>query len=91
MNNESKDNLKLAQLKRFDLYLRENTASRYMAAVETGLPIQNCCRFVDMLKAINAIAIVRHAKCQITGETVEYLTTNPALFPKNEVKQLRLF
>jgi hypothetical protein len=89
MNNDNKDTLKLAQLKRFELYLRDNTASRYMVAVDTGLPIQNCCRFVDMLKAINAIAVVRHGKCQITGEIVEYLSTNPTLFPKDT--QLKLW
>ncbi len=86
---ENKSTKYLAQIKRFELYLQENTASRFMAAIDTGLPIQNCCRFVDMLKEQNAIAIVKKDKCQITGEIVEYLSTNPALFPKE--KQLKLW
>jgi hypothetical protein len=54
-----------------------------MAAVDTGVPIQNVCRYVDMLKDCNSIAVVNKGYCRISGELVEYLSTNPELFPKN--------
>lgn len=60
-----------------------------MAAISTGIPIQNVCRYVDMLRKQNAIAILRIDKCQISGEFVEFLSCNSELFPKS--KQLNLF
>jgi len=71
------------QLKKVREYLRQTTASRYMAAIDTGIPIQNICRHVEMLKSTNSIAVVRKDYCRITGELVEYLSTNPDNFPKD--------
>ena len=87
--NSNKDTLFLTQLEIVDNYLKEYTASRFMVAIDTGIPIQNVCRYVAMLFDRNQIAIVRKDKCFITGEIVEYLTTNPDLFPKD--KQLKLW
>ena len=83
------ENKHLSQLRILSSYWRKNLASRYMAATATGVPIQNVCRYVDMLKASNSIAIVRKDYCKITGELVEYLSTNKELFPKDH--QLKLF
>jgi len=69
------------QLKMIDRYLKQNTATRYMAAVNTNVPIQNVCRYVDMLRERNQIAVIKKDLCQISGFTAEYLTTNPELFP----------
>lgn len=63
--------------------------SRLMAAMETDIFIQNVCRYVDMLIDLNQIAIARMDYCKITNQLVEYLTTNPDLFPPNN--QLELF
>jgi len=71
-----------AQIKRFTAYLREYTTSRYNASIDTGIPLQNVCRYVSMLQKQNSIAVVRLDRCPISGETVEFLTTNPELFPK---------
>jgi len=70
-------------------FLYKNIASRYMTAIYTGVPIQNVCRYIDLLKKQNSICIVRIDKCQISGEMVEFLSTNPDNFPK--CNQLKLF
>jgi hypothetical protein len=63
--------------------------SRFMLAIETEVPIQNVCRYVDMLRDLNQIAIARMDYCKITNQLVEYLTTDPEDFPENN--QLELF
>ncbi len=83
------ENSYYTQLKTVSNYWESNIASRYMVSIATGIPIQNICRYVDMLKAVNSIAIIRKDYCKITGELVEYLTTNKELFPHNP--QLKLF
>ena len=78
-----------SQLRTVSHYLYHNTASRFMTAIETDIPIQNVCRYVDMLRKHGHIAVVRHDRCEVSGEVVEYLTTNPVKFPRDE--QLKLF
>jgi len=77
------------QLKRTELYFKEFTATRYMASVDTGISIQNICRYVDELRESNKIAVVRIDYCQISRFKAEYLTTNPELFPSDN--QLKLW
>lgn len=86
---QDKDNKYFSQMRCFYEYLKKNTASRYMASVQTGIPLQNICRYVDMLKKLNKIAVYKLEKCKITGFIVEYLTTDEALFPNQT--QLSLF
>jgi hypothetical protein len=89
LNSNDKDKKYFSQFLRIREYFKTKTASRYMAAVETDIPIQNVCRYVGMLFSDNAIAVIRKDKCAISGEWVEFLTTDPALFPKSN--QLSLF
>jgi len=77
-----KDTKYLTQYHIVRQFLYQNIASRYMVAIYTGVPIQNVCRYVDMLRKRNTISIVRIDKCQISGEMVEFLSTNPDNFPK---------
>lgn len=85
----NKDTQFLNQLKRTELYFKEFTATRYMAAVDTGINRANICRYIATLKKSNSIAIVKRDKCQISGCTAQYLTTNPELFPSDN--QLKLW
>lgn len=89
LTSQSKDNYYLCQLKIVRQYFFENSASRFMAAVDTQIPIQNICRYVDKLKDSFSIEIVRKDKCRISGEWVEFLSTNPEMFPPEN--QLNLF
>jgi len=70
-------------------YLRKKTASRYMTAIDTEIPIQNVCRYVEMLKSSNSIAVVRKDYCRISGEMVEFLSTDPDKFPQDS--QLKIW
>lgn len=88
-NSNDKINHFISQFKRIELYFRENTATRFMASIDTGIPIQNICRYVEDLEDLGLIAVVRKDKCQISGCMAEYLTTNPELFPKDN--QLKLW
>jgi len=63
--------------------------SRFMASIETRIPIQNVCRYVDMLRDENKIAVSKKDYCKISNHLVEFLTTNPEEFPDNN--QLELF
>lgn len=61
-----------------------------MCEVETGIDRANICRRVGELKELKRIAVVKLDTCKISGfSRVQYLTTNPDLFPEDN--QLRLF
>lgn len=71
-------------------YLRHHTVSRWMAAVAVGMPLQNVCWEVGQLRKSNAVAVVKKGRCAISGEWVEYITTDPDKFPKaNQLKPSR--
>jgi hypothetical protein len=70
-------------------YLSRHTVSRWMAAVAVGMPLQSVCWAVGQLRKANSVAVVRKGVCAISGEWVEYITTDPDKFPKS--KQLNLF
>jgi hypothetical protein len=72
-----------AQRRRLRDYLRQHTVSRWMAAVAVGMPLQSVCWAVGQLRKANAVAVVRKGRCAISGEWVEYITTDPDKFPKS--------
>jgi hypothetical protein len=86
---QDKDTKYIAQFKRINEYFKNKTASRFMAAVENDIPIQNVCRYADnLLKSAN-MAVVKKDRCAISKRLVQFLSTNPALFPRSN--QLNLF
>ena len=86
---QRKDKNFQSQLEVVKFYLKDHDSSRYMIAVSTQIPIQNVCRHVDNLFKSDLVAIVRKGKCNISGEWVEFLTTDPDKFPISN--QLSLF
>lgn len=86
---QDKDSKYFSQYKRLREFLKEKTTSRNMAAVYNDIPLQNVCRYVGMLRKADGIAVVKKDRCAITKREVEFLTTNPALFPQSN--QLNLF
>lgn len=86
---QDKDSKYFSQYKRLREFLKEKTTSRNMAAVYNDIPLQNVCRYVGMLRKVDGIAVVKKDRCAITKRAVEFLTTNPALFPQSN--QLNLF
>ncbi len=85
-SSHSKGTIYPSQLQITQKYFEDHTVSRFMAAVATGIPIQNICRYVDSLFKSDDIAIIRKDHCRITGEIVEYLSCNKSLFPKRPVQ-----
>lgn len=84
-----KDNRFKAQLHIIYEYLKENTSSRYMAAIDTGISIQNVCWYVKELRKNGLVAVLKMDKCRISGEWVEMLTTDSSKFPVSP--QLKLW
>ncbi len=64
-------------------FLKKNTATRYMIAIKTGIPIQSVCYRVAALFESDRVAVVKIDHCQISGYYAEYLTTDPEQFPDN--------
>lgn len=55
--------------------------TRQQVATETGVRIQNICRFVKVLRDMEQIKVVSKGVCPITKESgVEFLTTNRELW-----------
>ena len=77
-----------SQLQKVYHYWKSTIASRYMIAIATDIPIQNICRHVEILKTTGQIAIVSKDYCAITGELVEFLSTDENNFPPDN--QLKL-
>jgi len=76
------------QEQRLRAYLRRHTVSRWMAARATRIPLQVVCWIVGDLRKMDAVAVVKKARCAISGRTVQYITTDPDKFPQS--KQLKL-
>ena len=72
-----KDNRFAPQLQIVKDYLYDNIASRYMTAN------------IDALRDLNSIAVIRKDRCRISGEMVEFLSTDPQKFPEDP--QMKLF
>ena len=83
------DNQYGTQLKTVREYLSRHSASRFMIAVFTGIPIQDVCRHVDTLIKLDLLRVVRKDRCEISGMLGEFLSCNPDLWPKD--LQLKLF
>jgi hypothetical protein len=79
-----------AQARRLYAYLRKHTVGRWMAAEAVGMPLQSVCWEVGQLRRANAVAVVRKDRCTISGEWVEYITTDPDKFPQSQQLQLSL-
>lgn len=78
-NKDSNNN----QLQRVYSTLFARPMTMYEVALITGIERANVCRYVAELRKSNSIAVVRLGICPITRhDGVQFLTTNPALFPQ---------
>jgi hypothetical protein len=82
LNSYHKDN-NINQLQRVYSTLFARPMTMYEVALITGIERANVCRYVAELRKSNSIAVVRLGICPITRhDGVQFLTTNPALFPQ---------
>lgn len=79
-----------AQRRKLHAYLKRHTVSRWMAAEALGIPLQSVCWAVGQFRKADAVAVVKKGKCAISGEWVEYITTDPDKFPKSDQLKLSL-
>ena len=85
-----KDSKILAQMSRVFQSFAQHPKTMLMVEFETGIMRSNICRYVAQWRKFNRIGIVKKSICPITkSDGVQFLTTNPELFPKT--RQLNLF
>lgn len=63
--------------------------SMLMVSRRTGIERASICRYCRHMRISGLIAVAKRDRCEITGEIVNYYTTNPALMPIK--RQLTLF
>ncbi|MFV5699985.1 hypothetical protein ACM55H_16615 [Flavobacterium sp. ZT3R17] len=86
---QDKDKLKhlfRTQEKTIFLYLTNHIATASMVSKVTGVPQKNICRFKKDLEKRGLLYEVIKKRCKLTGFKAWYLTTNPDLFPKSNLK-----
>ena len=80
---KSKGKKRQTQARRLRDYLRRHTVSRWMAARATRIPLHVVCWIVGDLRKADAVAVVNKGRCRISGQIVEFITTDPDKFPKS--------
>ena len=89
-DSNSKDSNYLAQTQRVNKAFFEKPKTMLQVASETGIYRASICRYVGRWKRNDNIAVVRFGVCPISKHSkVQFLTTNPDLYPKQ--RQLNLF
>lgn len=88
VNKQSKDTLSTTQEKTIFKYLQNHTATASMVAESTGIPQKSICRHKRDLEKRGLLCEVRKGLCELTKFRAWYLTTNPDLFPKSNLKKL---
>lgn len=68
--------------------LKEKPKTRLQVAIETNILRGNICYFVRDFRECEQIAVIRKGTDPITGHKSEYLSTDPALFPKKAQTEL---
>ncbi|MDI5899646.1 hypothetical protein, partial [Flavobacterium yafengii] len=69
-------------------YLKNHTATASMVSKSTGIPQKCICRYKRDLELSGLLYEVVKKRCKLTGFKAWYLTTNPDLFPKSNLKKL---
>jgi hypothetical protein len=82
LNHQSKDKHFQAQMKIVFASFYKQPKTMLMVSIETGVMRSNITWFVREWRKLNRIRIVRKGICPISKRgRVQYLTTNPELFP----------
>lgn len=87
---QGKDNTHEAQEKIVFEYLLCHVASASMVTLATGVPQKCVTRYKRNYEQAGRLQQIKRDRCQITGRTVWYISTNKDLFSKTS-PQLTLF
>jgi len=71
-------------------YLHHAPVSIWMAAYALKIERANCTRYKAQLEKQGVLRVVKIAPCQISGEHVQYVTTNAEFFPADNQLKLDL-
>lgn len=88
VNENNKDTLFVNQEKTIFHYLQKNTATASMVSKATRIPQKCICRYKRDLEQRGLLFEIERKLCKLTGFKAWYLTTNPDLFPKSNLKKL---
>ncbi|RTY81881.1 hypothetical protein EKL99_11120 [Flavobacterium sp. ZB4P23] len=69
-------------------FLQNHTATASMVSKATGIPQKCICRYKRDLEQRGLLFEVERKLCKLTSFKAWYLTTNPDLFPKSNLKKL---
>ena len=82
LKEHNKDKYFQGQMKRVFSSFHSHPKTMLMVSIETGILRANLCRYVAFWRKQNRIAVVQKGICPISKSTgVQFLTTNPDLFP----------
>lgn len=82
----SKDSQTLPQLQTVRLCFSARPKTMLEVSEETGIERAEVCWYVRDLRKSGRIAVVRYGLCPITHFKAGFLTTDPALFPKQPIQ-----
>ncbi len=86
------DPSKGTQIQQVAQCFNERPKTRTMVSDQTGIPTKNIDRYIAQMKKTGNLRIVKLGICEITRHAkVEYLTNNPAYYPKDTPVQMNLF
>lgn len=88
-NTEGKGNeeFRLNQLQRVRKAFMQYPKTMRQVATELGEERENVCRYCKMMRDLSQIQVIYRGPCMVTGLTVNYYSTDEALFkPDNQLK-----
>lgn len=87
----NKGTKKLSEAARIFQAIYNEPKTMRMIEQETGIRIPNICRRIADLKKNDSVKVARKGICPISHYSgVQFLTSNPAFFPKEDNLQLKL-
>ena len=87
LESHCKDTVRITQMQKFYTFLLNNVATCSMVCDSTGLKQKCCTRYKRELEESGYLFECYDGKCQSTGFTAAYLTTNRDLIPNLPVQQ----
>lgn len=83
---QRKPNGFLGEVKTIFQELQKRPATAAMVSKATGVPQKNLCRYKRDLEKAGRLREIKKDVCEVTGCKAWYLTTDPTLFPDNQLK-----
>jgi hypothetical protein len=76
----------LSQKEKVFRALYRQPQTRLQVSKETGVPLQNICRYIRDFRKSEAVMIITRDVCPVSGMKSEILSTNPAYRTGHQIK-----